>query len=184
MLYQEFSETTPRRPVLGPGVRLFGLHTFGAVCAIALLVTGIYLVSRYGPYDKVFNGFTAAFGLVNEDEPAAASAEVVVPSKEAPAPVAAVVRRRVFRAPVSTKRVFTPPPAVETPHPQMMDELPAMAAVAIEPTFISLPEYALPPKPRNAVVKVLAALSYPFRFLGGVFGGRRSDHDYRYDGED
>lgn len=185
MLYQDFSETTSRRPVIGPGARVCGLHAVGAACAIGLLIAGIYVTSRYVPYEKMFNGFTVAMGFLNEDEPSIPSrGKVVAFTTEAkPTTVASRVRRRVFRAPAVRPRLFTLPPLPQPPHPEMAADLPVMAAVYAEPAFLSFPEHALPPRPRNPIVRVLTALSFPFRFLGGVFG-RRAEPAFEHAAED
>jgi hypothetical protein len=172
MLYQDFSETRSERSALHAGVRAFGLHACGAVCAITLLFAGLYVTSRYFPHSRIFEGFNSALGLLNDDEPAPPSRGPTVAI--APEPPKRVVprrsRARIVKPEPVRARLFAPPPARLVPAPELIDEGPVMMAVAMDSVAVSAPEFVLPARPRSSVVKILSALSFPFRFIGGFFG--------------
>jgi len=153
------------------------LHITGGVCAIALLAVGVYGVSRYFPHTgETFRRFAAAFST--EDEPK--TARVIVPRQASvaePAAKSAKWKRRaaIPRQPVPA-RPFVLPALPPVPAPELVDGGPTILAVAAFPVTLPETDVALPPRPGNPVLRVLAVLAHPFKFLGNLFSRRNDSH--------
>lgn len=150
------------------------LHITGGVCAIALLAVGVYSVSHYYPHTReTFRRFADAVFSI-EDEPK--SARVIVPRQAPvaePAANSAKPKRRaaIHRQPVPARQ-FVLPALPPVPAPELVDDGPTILAVAAFPVRLPEADVALPPRPGNPVLKVLAVLAHPFKFLGNLFNRR------------
>ena len=158
------------------GLRAALLHIVGGVCAIALLVVGVSVFSHYFPHTRDSLLRFAGSVWSSDDEPKTASS-AVIRTVGAPEPVQAVRRVHRRRMPIprppEPTRAFAPPPAAELPSPQLAEDGPMIMAVAHFPSAVPEMELAaLPPKPANPVLRILAALAHPFRLLGGLFHRR------------
>ena len=159
----------------GQAVQAAVLYITGGVFAIGLLVAGFSLTSYYFPHTTGTFLRLADSVFSPDDEPTVVRVPVTLPARSpAAAPPLPLQRppKKVFAVRVPPRQ-FAPPPAQELPTPVLYDDAPVMlAAVATEPALPDYEQAALPPRPSNAVLKVFAVLSQPFRALAGLFGGR------------
>lgn len=164
------------------GAREMGLHGLGAVVATTVLVLSLSVTLKMRPPGHVATRST--FGAPVEelwwpsaDDSASSSAEN---GNQVPAMriyLSARGARRTLNPHIPT-RVFTPPPPVVVPSllPEYPEDsaAPLIASIDAEAVLPPVPEFALPARPRRRVVRVLAALSNPFRSITAFFRGRET----------
>jgi hypothetical protein len=161
------------RPSARTAARELGLHVIGAIGAIAVLTLSIDVTLRLFPESAV-SFRSASRAPINEVWSSSRSSPALTPAKSRDLRRArATVRRTAIRMPKvrPTFKAFAPPPVHSVPAVVEfveVTETPVIASVDAEAVTPPLPEFALPPRPKRGVVKVFAALAYPFKSIGAM----------------